>query len=282
MNWLLTTALLVASTSGVLTGATFVVLPHYSFPTDEKSPESYVFSTTSPALIAEIRNRIANNWPTTPLVRIAPGAHGINRNHVASGTPLWSWHVVELLEVGHVPTVPAVFPPPPLPYRETPLTVIDADVEGFIAVVGDVISPQYLTRIVEIDPDDVGRVVNVSSRGVLGSGERVLICGFIVQGTTPRLVLVRALGPSLAEFGVSGVAENPALTLFHGQTAIQGNDDWESYKESRNLIPRGLEPLHPKDAAIVMILEPGAYTIHASSSDEGIGLVDVFDLSGLR
>ena len=263
-----------------LTAATFLVLGG-KVPIAEWALESYVFSTTSPEQIAEIRNRIANNLPMSPLVRIAPGADGINRNHVAPGMQLWNWHVVELREVYHVPILPAVFPPPPLPYRETPLNVINADVEGFIASVGDIISPQRLTRIMEIDPNDPGHLFNVSSRGVLGSGDRVLITGFIVEGTTPRLVLVRALGPKLSDYGVSGAAQNPALTVFSGQTVIGANDDWGT-SPSRDLIPPGLEPLDPKDAAIVIILEPGAYTVHATSPDEGIGLVDVFDLTAMR
>ncbi|HUG12364.1 MAG TPA: hypothetical protein VMM36_15205 [Opitutaceae bacterium] len=276
MKRLMACALFVLATSGMLTGATFAALNKFGQPTGPRGLESYVFSTSSPEMISLIRERIANNETITPVVRIAPGADGINRNHLASGIPFWSWHVAELEGLWSPEfTSPAVF------YPEPPLSELEADVEGFIANNGDVIRIRFLSRIVEIDPEDPGHLFNVSSRGVLGSGDRVLITGFIVQGTTPRLVLVRALGPKLVDYDITGAAENPALILFRGQTAIAGSSDWET-SPGRELIPPGLEPLDPKDAAIVVILEPGAYTVHASSPDEGIGLVDVFDLTAMR
>jgi len=277
MRRILTVALIVAATSGTLMGATFLVRPHYSWPIGELPFESYVFSTTSPALISEIRSRIASGRSATPLIRIATGSDGINRNHFSSGAPLWKWHVVDVSDLD-IFYEPAVIPNPG---RDTPLSVIDADVQGFIDHHGDWISPRYLTRIVEIDPNDPGHLFNVSSRGVLGTGERVLITGFIVQGTTPRLVLVRALGPKLADYNVSDAAQDPSLTLFSGQERVARNDDWEE-SAGRFLIPPTLEPLDPKDAAIVVILDPGAYTVHAASPDEGIGVVDVFDLTAMK
>lgn len=277
MKRLIASALLLASTCGALSGATFGVLTYHVQTGGQPVWESYVFSTTSIELISEIRDRIAHNWPVMPLVRIAPGSDGINRNLVARGSPLWNWHVVDVLDLDLI-EIQVVGPKP---YRETPLSVIDADVEGFIASVGDVIAPQFAAQIFEIDPDDPGHLFNVSSRGVLGSGDRVLITGFIVQGTTPRLVLVRALGPKLADLGVTGAAVDPNLTLFRGTIAIDRNDDWET-RPTHELIPPGLEPLDPKDAAIVVILEPGAYTVHAASPDEGIGVVDVFDLTAMK
>src|SRR5712691_12189171 len=69
-----------------------------------------------------------------------------------------------------------------------------------------------------------GELVNLSTRGFVGTGDNVLIGGFIIEGS-PTTVLVRAPGPSLSAFGVPGVLANPTLELFSGQTSIAFNDD---------------------------------------------------------
>ncbi|MGH8019753.1 MAG: hypothetical protein ACREIA_16020, partial [Opitutaceae bacterium] len=194
---IMSAALIVAAQS--LSAATFAVFPDLESVPEPEFVESYVFTTTSESLISEIRNRIANDEIIIPRVRIAPGADGVNRNYQVSDRPAWSWHVVEIVSIDPFPETDEAGPKP---WRDTPLRVIEADVAGFIATNGDLISPRYLTRVVEIDPDDPGSFINVSNRGILGTGENVLICGLIVRGSTPRLVLMRALGPTLEDFGV--------------------------------------------------------------------------------
>ncbi|MGH8019756.1 MAG: hypothetical protein ACREIA_16035, partial [Opitutaceae bacterium] len=96
--------------------------------------------------------------------------------------------------------------------------------------------------------------------GILGTGENVLICGLIVRGSTPRLVLMRALGPTLEDFGVSGAASDPALRLYRGSTLIAENDNWQDQPrpELIEALPSHLHPGNPAEAALVVILEPGA------------------------
>ncbi|MGH8019752.1 MAG: hypothetical protein ACREIA_16015, partial [Opitutaceae bacterium] len=197
MKTTMLSAVLVMTISNA-SAATFVVLPdleQYPFPV----PEAYVLTTDSETWITQIRTLITENERASPRVRIAAGADGVNVNHLAAGTPAWNWHVVEILEL-----LPAggIELPVEVPTRDTPLSVIDEDVAGFIAEHGNVIAPRRHVRLVEIDPDDLGHMVNVSNRGILGTGENVLICGLIVRGSTPRLVLMRALGPTLEDFGV--------------------------------------------------------------------------------
>lgn len=136
-----------------------------------------------------------------------------------------------------------------------------------------------LTRIYEITPDNPGRLVNLSNRGVLGTGNKVLIAGFVVTGTTPRLVLLRGQGPSLAALGVPEAASDPHIWLYHGATMLAENDDWAT-AATADSIPQGLTPGSAKESVIVAVLEPGVYSVHGSSPDQGVGLLEVFDLSG--
>lgn len=71
------------------------------------------------------------------------------------------------------------------------------------------------------------QLINISTRGVVGTGADVLIAGFIIGGTTPKTVLVRGRGPSMAgaPFFVPGTLPNPFLRLFSGQTVIAENDN---------------------------------------------------------
>jgi len=179
----------------------------------------------------------------------------------------------------------------PRPWLNPLLRDIDADVEGYIESAGArfILDGHGLgaVRVVEIGTDYPGQLVNVSTRGVLGTGDEVLIAGFIVQGTIPRLTLIRVLGPTLAAYDVPGGAADPQMRLFRGQAMIAQIDNWDGpgglNEESKGLIPDNLKPGHMEEAAVVVLLEPGAYTVHASSANGGgIGLIDVFDLSGLR
>lgn len=263
--------------------ATFVVLPPSKNLPEKAWVEAYAFSTDSETLIAQIRGRIASGTPVSPQIQIAVGADAVNRNYLAPGAPAWHWHVTEVLDLDAPVETQVVGGHPerdqPLSAVEHAALTIPDQFDQFVSV--GYISPRYLTRIVEIDPADMGKVVNISTRGVLGSGENVLIAGFIVQGTTPRLVLVRAMAPSLSAMGVAGAATDASLKLFNsaGQLLAE-NTGWQNAPWIETL-PTWLVPTSLQESAIVMILDPGIYTAHASSSNQGIGLLDVHDLSGL-
>jgi hypothetical protein len=120
-----------------------------------------------------------------------------------------------------------------------------------------------------------------------------MIGGFIIGGDTPKTVLVRAIGPSLASFGVPGVLANPVLQLFSGQTPIAENDDWETplplCQQSghtcgtpADITATGLAPSASLEAAILITLPPGPYTAIVSGfgGATGVGLVEVFEVGG--
>ena len=128
------------------------------------------------------------------------------------------------------------------------------------------------------------RALNVSTRGLIGNDQTALIGGFIVSGTADKTVVLRALGPSLSDAGLSGVAADPVLTVFDSTgTAIASNDDWQSDPGAAQIIADGLAPTDPAEAATIQTLAPGAYTFVVTGKDEtpGIGLVEAYDLSPL-
>lgn len=124
-------------------------------------------------------------------------------------------------------------------------------------------------------------LMNLSARAPLAAGG-VLIPGFVVGGTLPRRVLVRAVGPGLRNLGVPDVLENPTLTVFRGSEPIAANDDWAGMQNLRAVFAAtgafGLEATS-KDAAVALMLSPGAYTVVVSgrdASDSGDVLVEVY------
>lgn len=124
-------------------------------------------------------------------------------------------------------------------------------------------------------------LVNISSRLSIGAGETQAIAGFIISANEPKDVLMRAIGPSLTQFGVAGVLANPALEI-HDQTGalIASNNDWQDSQKTA-IEASGLAPANAAEAAVRLILAPGAYTAVMSGGTDGggIGLVEVYDLN---
>ena len=134
------------------------------------------------------------------------------------------------------------------------------------------------TRFPTIGP----RVLNLSARGLISSGDEVLIGGFILTGEEEKTVALRVLGPSLAEAGLAGALQDPVLTLYDSSgLAIATNDNWESDPREMEISASGLAPAGPSESATIQTLAPGAYTVIASPKGEnsGIGLVEIYDLS---
>lgn len=133
-------------------------------------------------------------------------------------------------------------------------------------------------RLISGQVPALGRATNISTRGWVGTGDNVLIGGFIISGTQPKRVIVRALGPSLSSFGVPGVLVDPNVTLFNSRGApIAANDNWQSSQASA-IAATGRAPGDIREAAIVLTLAPGAYTAVVSGQGGGIALVDLYDL----
>jgi len=128
------------------------------------------------------------------------------------------------------------------------------------------------------------RALNLSTRGLVSGGDNVLIGGFIVTGTNPKSIVLRALGPSLSGFGLSDVLRDPILKVYNSSgTLIAINDNWQSDPIRFVLEANGLAPTNPLEAAVARSLPPGAYTVIVSGKDAtpGIGLVELYDVSPL-
>lgn len=139
------------------------------------------------------------------------------------------------------------------------------------------------------------RLINVSSRGYVDSGDGVLVGGFVVTGNAPKKVLIRGAGPSLASFGLADVLGDPRLTVFSGSTVIAQNDNWETATPVNSTqvaaTPAELSAAAQKtgsfgyaagskDAAIIIVLAPGAYTAQVSGANgaTGVGLIEVYEI----
>ena len=133
----------------------------------------------------------------------------------------------------------------------------------------------YAHNLLDPTPAQLG---NISTRLSVGVGNNVLIGGFIITGSQPKKVIARAIGPSLS---VSGTLSDPILEL-HDSTgaSIATNDNWQDSPNKQEIIDSTIPPTNDKESAILMTLDPGAYTaiVRGANSGTGVALVEVYDL----
>jgi hypothetical protein len=124
------------------------------------------------------------------------------------------------------------------------------------------------------------QLTNISTRASVQTGSGVTIAGFIITGTDSKQVVVRGLGPTLTQFGVSGVLANPTLDLHNSSSSIVTNDDWKDTQQSA-IQATGLAPPNDLESAILITLQPGNYTaiLAGKNNTIGVGLVEVYDIS---
>jgi hypothetical protein len=134
---------------------------------------------------------------------------------------------------------------------------------------------------------DTPRLVNISARSQVGVGGDVLIIGFVIGGSTPVRVLVRGVGPGLAQFNVGGLLANPKMILrkLSGEL-VQENDDWGQAPNASE-IPSVMTSVNAfglttgsKDSIILTTLQPGAYTAVISGVNDttGVALAEVYEV----
>jgi len=151
--------------------------------------------------------------------------------------------------------------------------VVEAE-DGTVAGVG-------LVELYDLSSDNSGRIANISTRSKVGTGQNVMIGGFIVGGNQVTNVLVRAIGPSLAG-SVTGVLLDPVLELHDGKgVQIASNDDWRSNQEAA-ISATGIAPTDSRESAIRASLQPGAYTaiVRGKNDTTGVALVEIYNLDG--
>lgn len=141
-----------------------------------------------------------------------------------------------------------------------------------------------LAELYELDGN--GRTVNLSTRAQVRTGDGALFGGFYVQGPAYKRMLVRAVGPTLASFGVSEALRDPILSIYEGQSIVATNDRWEAAANSaaastagRSVGAFNLAP-NSEDAALLITLPPGPYTVkvEGKGGGEGIALLEIYEI----
>jgi sugar lactone lactonase YvrE len=148
-----------------------------------------------------------------------------------------------------------------------------------------------LVEVYETNTSDPDQLINISTRAFVGTGANIMIAGFVVQGTQPAQVLVRAVGPTLASFSVTGFLPNPVLTVFDStNTAIATNTGWgnqASPASSAQVTSVGAKVgafallSNSADSALVLTLQPGTYSVQVSDANgaSGIALAEVYQVA---
>jgi hypothetical protein len=122
------------------------------------------------------------------------------------------------------------------------------------------------------------RFTNLSARTFGGTGNDTLIVGFNVAGTGSRRLLIRAVGPGLAAFGVGGTMADPKLELYQGQAKIGENDNWEAATlATQQAVGAFGLPAGSRDAVLVATLQPASYTVQVTGGTTGVVLVEVYE-----
>jgi hypothetical protein len=141
-----------------------------------------------------------------------------------------------------------------------------------------------LAEIYDVDGVPLtARLVNVSARAGVGTGNNVLIGGFSIAGATSETVLIRAVGPGLAGLGVPGILIQPTLTIYSGATPIYANTVWAGDPIVAAIFPVvGAFSLNTasSDSVLLLTLAPGNYTAQVTGVNNGTGiaLVEIYEV----
>jgi hypothetical protein len=146
-----------------------------------------------------------------------------------------------------------------------------------------------LVEVYDLSADSDSVLGNISTRSLVQTGDDVMIGGFIVQGTGPKTVILRAIGPELTPLGVPNALADPTLELHNGAGAlIASNNNWQTTviggiitgSQVSAIQNSGRAPTQPSESAIIATLQPGNYTaiVRGVSNTTGVALVEVYDL----
>ena len=226
--------------------------------------------------------------PTLELVR-----NGGSTTTVATSDDWWSQS--DAAEIARVATEVGAFP---LDGREAGGTL---DTQS-AAVLVDLAAGSYtalcrgkgnetgvaLVEIYDLGDPDAARLINLSNRGWVGRSDQVMVPGFVVSGTVNRSYLIRAAGPALGAFGVEGTLIDPQIEVRSAPgESVAINDDWDDDLASAQTLESAFAQVGAfgfsagaKDAATLVNLSPGAYTVLCRGADEGTGvaLVEIYEM----
>ena len=203
-----------------------------------------------------------------------------NWQHTIIGGIITSNQVADIRNSGHAPRHP----------RESAI-IADLPAGNYTAMVRGVNNTTgvALVEAYDLDPDSNSILGNISTRSFVQTDDNVMIGGFILQGTQPKRVILRAIGPQLSQYGVPNALPDPALELHDNTGAlIASNDDWQhtiiggiiTSDQVREIRSSGYAPGDGRESAIIADLPPGSYTgiVRGKNIITGVALVEVYDL----
>ncbi len=141
-----------------------------------------------------------------------------------------------------------------------------------------------LLELFDVDRGNGSRLANISARGLVEPGDKSLIGGLIVSGSGDQRVVVRASGPDLASRGISNPLADPMLTVYdENGTMVTSNDNYSMDPNAAEIQSQGLQPGSNLDAATIVTVSPGNYTVVVAGADNtngtGVALVETFNLT---
>ena len=175
-------------------------------------------------------------------------------------------------------------------FRESAM-IVNLPAGNYTAIVRGVanMTGVALVEVYDLSPAPDSILGNISTRSFVRTGDNVMIGGVIVQGTQPKRVIVRAIGPELTQYGVPNTLANPTLELYDSTGAlIASNDNWQhtiiggviTSDQVRDIRNSGYAPADGRESAIIGNLPPGNYTavVRGVNNTTGVALVEVYDL----
>jgi hypothetical protein len=133
----------------------------------------------------------------------------------------------------------------------------------------------------DLDLTAGSKLGNISTRALTQTGNNVMIGGFIITGSEQKIVIVRAIGPNLAQHGITNPLQDPTLELYSGNGAVIAfNDNWKDTQQAQ-IQATGLAPTNDKESAILRTLAPGNYTaiVRGKNDTIGVALVEIYGLN---
>jgi Matrixin len=154
------------------------------------------------------------------------------------------------------------------------------DISGAKSIYDD--GPAYLSS------NPAPNLVNLSTRAFVGTGDNVVIGGFIIQGSQPATVVLRGIGNSLPALGIKNALDDPVMELHNASGAtLETSDDWIDGSSATTIASYHLDPSNSQESAILTTLNPGSYTVVLYPYDDpelstdnlpGVGLIELYDL----
>ena len=144
-------------------------------------------------------------------------------------------------------------------------------------------------EVYDLSPEVHSKLGNISTRSFVQTGDNVMIGGFIVQGTTSKRMIIRAIGPELTRYGVPNALANPTFEVYDAKgVLIASNDDWQrtiiggviTRNQAIDIRNSRYTPADGRESAIIAELPAGNYTaiVRGVNNTSGVGLVEVYDL----